>query len=380
MPPIISTIGLFAFLAAATASVSSPIPQPTPAPGEIKVFKDWSVGCDNIGNCQAVSLVADMSGSAYDDWGGPISITRTPDDEDILKVVVLLQDGNIDRFKMLVDGRLVDTGPLIEGDYAIEIVGTDAAKVTSAIIKGKKLQIIGPDGQNLTKISLAGSTAALRYMDAKQKRAYTRTALVSKGRRTFKPLQIEIPTISVKQWETAKRIPATTEIVDLVENSVCKDERFGVVEDQIYPMGKKDGRHRALVLISCGSGAYNFSSAPYIGEIKGNEKDGASWAFRPATFDLQPGWGGEGRAPLLVNAHWDAENQILSSHAKGRGLGDCGSAESFVWDGEQFRLIEASSMEECRGAYEWITTWRAKYQKAAAPAKKGPAKQVHSPE
>lgn len=369
MPPIISTIGLFMLAAAAPASAQQPIP----APGEIKVFKDWSVGCDNVGNCQAVSLVNDMTSGGYDDWGGPISVTRTPDNNDILKVIAPIQVENIDRYQILVDGRLIDTGPFVQADYSIEIVGTDAVKVSRAIIDGYKLQIVGPDGENLTRISLSGSAAALRYMDVKQKRAYTRTALVSKGRRTFRPLKTEIPTITVNQWATAKRIPATTEIVDLVENSVCKDERFGVVEDQIFPMGKKDDRYRTLVLMSCGSGAYNFSSTAYIGEIRGDEKDGASWAFRPATYDLQPEWGGEGRPPLLVNAHWDEERQILSSHAKGRGLGDCGNAESFVWDGEQFRLIEASGMEECRGAYEWITTWRAQYQKAEELVQQVPA-------
>lgn len=360
MVSIISTFGLFAVFAAATTNVSLPVP----SPGEIKDFKDWSVGCDNDGNCQAVSLAADATSGGLDKWGGPIVITRTSDKDDILKVRVLIQNDQIDRYEMIVDGRLVDTGPLVQGDYPIEIVGEDAVKVSRAIISGHNLQVIGPDGENLTKISLAGSSAALRYMDARQKRTRTRTALVSKGRRTFKPLQSEIPTIPTEQWAPAKRIPGTTEIVDLVENSVCKNDRFGVVEDQIYPLGQKDDRYRALVLISCGSGAYNFSSTAYIGEIKGDEKNGASWTFRPATYDLQPRWGGEGRPPLLVNAHWDGERQILSSYAKGRGLGDCGNAEKFIWDGQQFRLIEASAMPECRGAYEWITTWRAKYGKA----------------
>lgn len=369
MPPIISTIALVALATATTASTTLP----APAPGEIKTFKDWAVGCDNGGNCQAVSLVANVAGGGFDSWGGPISITRTPGDNDVLKIKVLIQSKDVDRYKMLVDGNLIDTGPLVQGDYPIEIVGEDAAKVSRAIIDGYKLQITGPDGENLTRISLSGSKAALRYMDAQQKRAYTRTALVSKGRRTFRPLNSEVPTISVNQWAPAKRIPATTEIVDLVENSVCKDERFGVIEDQIYPMGQKGDRYRALVLMSCGSGAYNFSSTAYIGEIKGDEKDGATWAFRPATYDLQPGWGGEERPPLLVNAHWDEERQILSSFAKGRGLGDCGSAESYVWDGEEFRLIEASSMQECRGAYEWITTWRAKYEKTEELAQQMPA-------
>ncbi len=348
-----------ALAAAPTASTSQPIPNP----GEVKVFKDWSVGCDNGGNCQAVSLVDDASGS-FDDWGGPIFIGRTASKDDVLKIRVLLQDTGVSQYQMIVDGKIVDTGPISQGDYPIEIIGENAKKVTRAIARGRNLNVTGPDGSSLTKISLAGSMAALRYIDQKQKRAYTRTALVAKGRRTFRPIKTEVPLVTTNQWEPAKRIPATTEIVDLVENSVCKDERFGVVEDQIYPLGQKDNRYRALILISCGSGAYNFSSAAYIGEIRGDEKDGASWAFRPATYDLQPSWGGEGRPPLLVNAHWEQNRQILSSFAKGRGIGDCGNAESFVWDGEKFRLVEASSMQECRGAYEWITTWRAKYHKA----------------
>ncbi|QTD55346.1 DUF1176 domain-containing protein [Parasphingorhabdus cellanae] len=359
MFPAISTIALLALTAATTTSDAQPIPNP----GEIKVFKDWSVGCDNGGDCQAISLVDDARGG-FKEWGGPISIVRTAGADDMLKIRVLLQVTGIEGYQLVVDGKVIRTGPMAEGEYPIEIVGQDAKKVAAAIARGRKLEVQAPNGDSLTKISLSGSTAALRYIDQQQKRARTSTALIAKGRRTFRPIKTEIPVVAVNQWTSAQRIPATTEIVDLVENSPCKDDRFGVVEDQIFPLGQKDDRYRALILISCGSGAYNFSSAAYIGEIKGDEKKGASWAFRPATYDLKPTWGGEDRPPLLVNAHWEENRQILSSFAKGRGIGDCGNAESFIWDGETFRLIEASGMQECRGAYEWITTWRAKYQDA----------------
>ncbi len=367
MSPIISTIALMALAATTAASDVQPIPNP----GEVKVFKDWSVGCDNGGDCQAISLVDDAS-RGFDDWGGPITVTRTAGADDVLKIRALLQVTGIGRYELVVDGKVIVTGPMAEDDYPVEIMGEEAKKAATAIARGRKLEIRAPNGDSLTKISLSGSTAALRYIDQQQKRVRTSTALISKGRRTFRPEKKEVPVVVVDQWAPAKRIPATTEIVDLVENSPCKDERFGVVEDQIFPLGQKDGRYRALILMSCGSGAYNFSSAAYIGEIKGDEKEGASWAFRPATYDLQPAWGGEDRPPLLVNAHWEENRQILSSLAKGRGIGDCGNAESFVWDGEQFRLIEASGMQECRGAYKWITTWRAKYQKAEELAQQIP--------
>jgi hypothetical protein len=41
----------------------------------------------------------------------------------------------------------------------------------------------------------------------------------------------------------------------------------------------------------------------------------------------------------------------MSSYGKGRRLGDCGSAENYVWYGNKFRLIDAGAMPECRGDY-----------------------------
>ena len=63
---------------------------------------------------------------------------------------------------------------------------------------------------------------------------------------------------------------------------------------------------------------------------------------------------------MLVNASWDAKTGQLMSYAKGRGLGDCGSSQSYVWDGSTFRLIEMRMMNQCRGAWDWIPLWRAR--------------------
>ncbi|WP_417620391.1 DUF1176 domain-containing protein [Parasphingorhabdus sp.] len=349
------------FIAGIIAAIAATATLPVPQPGELHTFKDWTVGCDNGSNCEAVSLVPDEGGAGYDDWDGPISVVRTAGSDDIFKIRLLFGTKEIDRYKMFIDGQLVDTGPIVQGDYPIEIVGEDAKKVAQAISRGSRLILQGPAGENLTQISLAGSSAAFRYIDQKQNRAGTETALVAKGSRDFHPPSIEVPMIIVDQWKTATLVPDASTLVALAEGSKCKDDRYGLVEDQAYPLGQRGDRFRALVLISCGSGAYNFSSAPYIAEYRKDSPDG--WTFTPAKFDRQPRWGGEGTEPLLVNAGWDDHDQTLSSFGKGRGLGDCGSAENYVWDGEMFRMIDASAMDECRGAYQWITIWRAQYRK-----------------
>ena len=361
MFPISFIAGILASLAAASAA-------PAAQPGDVQSFKDWAVGCDNGGICRTVSLVPEELGTPFDDLHGPVSIIRTADADDILRIRAAVHTENIDRYRMLVDGRLVDTGPIVQGDYPIEIVGEDARKVAQAIINGSQLVLQGPAGETISQISLAGSSAALRFMDQQQGRTGTDTALVAKGTRTFQPARREIPTVLVDQWKAAELEPEIADIVALAEKSRCRDDRFGVVEDQVFPLGKRGNRYRALVLISCGAGAYNFSSAPYIGEYVENPRATSGWSFSPAKFDRQPSWGGEGADPLLVNPGWDELEQTLSSYGKGRGLGDCGRAENYVWDGNMFRLIEASAMTECRGAHEWITVWRADYRKSETPA------------
>ena len=82
---------------------------------------------------------------------------------------------------------------------------------------------------------------------------------------------------------------------------------------------------------------------------------------RPAPFGPHPWSGGEGEeagGPSLPNGWWDAKARILGGFGKARGAGDCGQLLKFAWDGEEFRLVRYASMSECRGNYDFITTYR----------------------
>jgi hypothetical protein len=109
------------------------------------------------------------------------------------------------------------------------------------------------------------------------------------------------------------------------------------------------GDGRTLVLLPCSTGAYNLSSAMFVldhGKVT------------PARFDAPSGFAEAGAGVRsVVNGGWDAGT--LSSYAKGRGIGDCGTAQRFVWDGRAFRLSEEARMEECRGNPDFIPVWRA---------------------
>ena len=51
----------------------------------------------------------------------------------------------------------------------------------------------------------------------------------------------------------------------------------------------------------------------------------------------------------LMNVSFDPKARTLSSDAKGRGLGDCGSEATWVWDGQAFQLLSETEIDACRG-------------------------------
>jgi hypothetical protein len=62
-----------------------------------------------------------------------------------------------------------------------------------------------------------------------------------------------------------------------------------------------------------------------------------------------------------TNAGFDPSTMTLSSFSKGRGLGDCGTAEDWGWDGQAFRLTLLRFMAHCFGvpSEDWPILYRA---------------------
>lgn len=323
-----------------------------PQPGAQKYFKNWAVACDNTLSCEAVALQPESVP------GDNLSLVVSREAQSGNVAITLIgEPSKSDRFRVYIDGRLAHNGtvPADEAD-SFKVSGPDAIRLARALARGSRMVLRDGGGTELGEASLLGSTAALRHIDSIQNRAGTRQALASPGKKALRPKWLPKPVITAKRFTPIKTIPDATTLVSLVEGSACAEERYGVTEDTAYSLGRKDGKAQALVMLSCGSGAYNFATAAYIG----TEGEGHKWSFAPARFD----YGDriktmDGSLQLLVNADWDEASLTISSFAKGRGLGDCGNSESYVWDGEMFRLNSAYGMSECRGSMDWMTLYRA---------------------
>ena len=328
----------------------APLPAQTIAPGELKLFRDWIVGCDNAKDCEAQALATDGEEEPV-----ILSVTRRagPGGQTGISIPV---DGSRPPIAMLVDGKRLPLRLRIE-DRAIRFGAIASDLLLPVLLKGDRLELIDAQGIVVGRASLAGMTAALLYADEQQGRTGTVTASLRKGSQpaTDVPVRAAPPVIAIP---TAARAAPPDRLSAASIETLRKDNDCDVDPES---MGRGEtwfriDEKRTLLLLSCGAGAYNFSSAAFIvtnaGKRKGLEAD-------YARFDLIYGPAARNRQPLLVNAGWDAADGILSTHAKGRGIGDCGSSERFAWDGERFRMIEQRVMSECRGSPDWIRIWTA---------------------
>ncbi len=323
----------------AALALTFPAAAQTVKPGALKTFRDWTVGCDNGGRCKAVVL-APEDGSP-DEWPGfMLSIEREAGPGGAVTIALSGQEDAQPPVAILIDGKPAAT---MRGKA---ITGAEASRLAAALAGGTRAMIRA--GGKSAVNSLAGLAAALRYIDAEQKRAGTVGALVAKGPAPDVTAAPALPTVRALAPAGKPAALSPARIAGLRKSAGCgiTDDRDGPPATERHALGGGD----TLVLLPCDSGAYNFISSLYI-----IDRDGK---VRPAQTDAPAGMDPDARVPSVVNGSF--ERGILSSYAKGRGIGDCGTIQEFAWDGRRFRLTEQSEMGECRGSTDYITTWRAR--------------------
>lgn len=344
-------------LAPIAALFAAPAAAQDPEPAEVQVFQDWYAVCDNGGACEAGSLGNDYSF----DGAMAIRIRRAMGPDGAFRIVLFSTADSVTGADLTIGGQVWATGAIDEAGGLV-VAADRSLALARALAAGRDARIVfrGPDAaaQSVT-ISLAGSSAALRYLDAGQKRSGTVGAIVATGLAPDTATPPELPLVRQVRPRSKMLEPDTGQIAAVKLPDECElPEGFGA-QPEIGHLHTGPNGDTVLVLIPCGAGAYNFLSMAYIAT---REPRATEWDFRLAEFDWPPGgWTAEYGPLQLVNASF--EDGVLAAFAKGRGIGDCGNAQSYVWDGARFRLVEASSMPECRGVWDWPTVWRARFER-----------------
>ena len=310
-------------------------------------FKDWWAACDNVRVCVAYGFPADEDKTLVlrvrrDAAAGAapvVDIDLHPEEA----------KGLAGPLTLVVDGKaVVRTGAPTGGDDDFHQWDVASAPALLAVIaRGETLELKAGD-KVVGTISLAGASAALRWMDDRQKRAGGVTALVAKGPA---PASV-VPKPPLPPLVRAARPVSQDGLTDTLPPGVLAvSKRLDCRSDPPEePVSSRLAPGVVLWAIPCWVGAYQITAALVLADEKGGHARLA---------DL----GGKGPADeraMATNAEYDTDHQKLYSYAKGRGIADCGIAFGYVWTGKGFVMTERTELGPCKGLSEefWVTTYQ----------------------
>ena len=324
---------------------------------ETRQFRDWSATCGNDGTCWAFGFAPEFAAG----WvrialvPGPgaqpdIRFGYWPDAEaGAAKTVALVIDGR--SYPATLDAAS-------EAEAPIGLAAGDPRPLIDAMIQGKAMTIRAASTQ---VVSLNGAAAALLWIDEKQGRLNTPTALIRRGDRPASAVPVApsppvvTPAPAVDQsgfGDTGQSLPAALRMRTEVGNCL-KQSSMPAVRDMV--MSARLDARTELWAAPCGAGAYNVTHVWYVTGPGGSDP-------RPAVLAGTSGPGADPERPdnSTVNGEYDPRTRTLSAFAKGRGLGDCGALQTWTWTGDRFVLSRESVMGECAGvpADLWPVAWR----------------------
>lgn len=309
-----------------------------------KAFKDWRVSCSSM-LCRAEVQGPDLGGIfgatrlviqrlAKGDQHYRIDVISAVEDDDPRQQFRLAVDGQVQRLKLPVFHQQDRNAVSHYGILGHE----DRARVIKALLQGRQAEARWK-GSKPARFSLAGLSASLRWMDEQQGLAFTSKAFVATGKKAA-PRRL-LPAYKLSDSVQQAFIKRSIAIGDCLI-----DGRHAEVWAQRLDFGHQAGEGQVLVGVSCFRGAYNVSDRLFLYDPKAGVEEARLQVF------AEP-WGKDWTAvSQLFLPSLEPLTNLLTTFYKGRGLGDCGSQNTYVYkrDVEQFVLLEARVKPNCGGS------------------------------
>lgn len=299
--------------------------------------KDWELACDNTLTCRAAGYAKEEG------EGGSVLLSRDAGPDIAPTGEVILADTDADKaapvtkLTLWINGRAVGDLAAVK-DEAWQLSASQTQAVIRAVKGSAKVEFRG--GAAPFILSGEGASAVMLKMDEVQGRIGTPGALTKKG---YKPESSVLPAVpapviqaaSVSKSPTRPLTAAETALfkpkmrVTLKGNDYCdrqqpSDERKDDAEDDRLSMTPLDDSH-VLVSALCWRAAYNEGYGYWVTDTKLSEP------------------------PVLVtDSGSEYDKGVITMAQKGRGIGDCWSSASWVWDGKAFRQSHIATTGMCR--------------------------------
>jgi Protein of unknown function (DUF1176) len=333
---------------------------------EDRAFREWLGSCDNGNSCAAYTGT---------DVGGWLLVRQAAGPDARPEILVGLSAfagaDTVEGLQLNIDGQrqTLVAGPEDTMSYAVP--ADRVRDVLARLVSARTITM----GLGETQVSLptAGASAAFLWIDERQGRLDTTTALIRRGDRpgTTVPAAPALPRLtaapSVDQGtfagasdpgeqggEAGLTMPAAIEALPDVKR--CREDTAFNEYLQKAIMAARLSDDTELWGVPCDSGAYNATYELYLTDRGGANPRKAEFPSWEPRMIVEGDIIGDG----LVNPVFDARTNTITHFPRARGIGDCGIIQSWVWTGRGFVLKAERSMGNCWGMSPdlWPTTWR----------------------
>lgn len=322
-------------------------------------YRDWSVTCNNIKTCMAYSASSTsegvgrvrprgMSDDVPEGWmtieraAGPNSVARILISRPNLESTQIPADAELHLLDS--NGRSVSTGVFAAtmGDRsAIEIHPSVQGQFLSAARAASHVVfVVGGVKRPVFFVSLSGLVASGRNIDARQGRTNTQGALIDIGQISNSRVPVAPPLpIVIAQAFVARAASAPPASLISRRMTECDDFQTLSARNRTIESYRLN-RTQILWSVACNMGAYNTWNRYYIQSPRD--------VIAPAKF-IGSGIEDRREANSLVNTGVDPAKGLITAFSKARGVGDCGSDETYAWNGQAFVLATRIEMAPCGG-------------------------------
>ncbi len=332
----------------AAASAVEPAAQNGAHPPSVtREFRDWTATCDNTNHCVAF-------GSAEENMGFVmVSLAPGPDARPVVHMGGWgLQDGQGDVYAEIDGRRYAGKNSKMDEEGDVIAFRTPSAELLRDLGNGSFMAL--RRGDEKMKVSLGGAAAAFLWIDERQGRLGTTTALIRRGEKPASsvPAAPAAPRVTLAAAVPQNGLPQDDLSPALLAHPKVKECLAATRIGERFEPNVEVARlasDKLLWSVPCGEGAYNFIQVYFI-----TPADGTA----PRLIDFPTAMG---RHDELVNSRYDPKTRTLFAFGKGRGIGDCGRMGVWAWTGERFALLEEKEMPSCTAIPQdlWPSTWRA---------------------
>ena len=312
---------------------------------ETKIFREWKAVCDNINNCAAYGPAEGNTGYVM------VKIDAGPEETPRVHAGSYALPSLGGRMDLTIDGRSFTAEDIQLGsETPVMTFQQPSDDLIRAIGNARSMSL--SSGNEATAVAVSGAAAAFLWIDERQGRLGTTTALIRKGDRPASTVPAapsapkRVVAAPARLMHRPQTMPASvfgheklTECNARNREPVSANSGWGV-----YSLGTDT----LLWAVPCGMGAYNTMELYLTSTNEGSNVQAISFHSSKGSRDI------------LVNSEFDSATHTISAFNKSRGPGDCGQNASWAWNGNIFALVEENTMEDCFGMHSdlWPSLWR----------------------